>query len=68
MTKTTQLDEWITPRHAAEILRIDEATVRNWCRKAEAGMKTRIKNVRRTEAGNYLVGKREIVDLLISTL
>jgi predicted transcriptional regulator of viral defense system len=62
----TKRSRWLTPSEVARVLRIDEATVRLWCRRLKTGKLARIKRMRVTKDGRYLVPRSEIANLLMA--
>lgn len=56
--------EEITPTTAAELIGCHKKTVYDWCRRAEAGEESRLKEVRRDPTGHLWIPRSE-VDRLI---
>jgi len=54
----------VTPRRAARLLGIHKETVYRWCRDAVEGKKSRLRDVRRSVTGRYLIAERDVKRLL----
>ncbi len=54
---------WTPAADAAEFLEIDEATIRDWCRRIESGIPTKIRRSKKDSKGRWYVSILEIYNL-----
>ena len=54
---------WTPAADAATYLLIDEATVRDWCRRVERGIPTKIRRAKRDDDGRWYVSILDIYNL-----